>query len=79
MNCKLPWYHKYQDHKDHRNVCHDFDRYINLIKDMKLSSRIKKELTEFGCLIPNCRNLKWEVGRETVAGPSLKLNAREKD
>jgi hypothetical protein len=66
MNCSLPWDHKYH-RKDHPNVCHevnDFDRYINLTKDMKLSSRIKQELKEFGCLIPNCRNLKWEVLRE---------------
>jgi hypothetical protein len=77
MNCSLPWDHKYH-RKDHPNVCHevnDFDRYINLTKDMKLSSRIKQELKEFGCLIPNCRNLKWEVGKEMLAGSSLNESA----
>jgi hypothetical protein len=73
MNCKLPWNDKYH-RKDNGKVCdetNDFDRYINLTKDMNLSAKIKQELTEFGCLIPNCRNLKWETVREGLAGPSL--------
>ncbi len=64
LGCHLPWIDQEMT-STHRRLCDkpkDLDTYIDVIQSL-MTQKGKKEIISFGCHLPNCKKIEWEVLR----------------
>ena len=60
LKCYLPWLESYIGPLDKCGSKHYINDLVNLIKLVNYQdSKLTKEIKDFGCSIPNCKNTKW--------------------